>query len=124
MSAKNVKIGFFLILVTSILGITSCEEEKVATATIEVLEEFTASQGQVNQTRPVEGAEVRVYVPKSGAEHLESVIYTDANGKADFVYDYTARALCDISFEGRTVEGSLLRLELGETHVTTVILPE
>lgn len=124
MRAKNVKIGVFLILIISTLGFTSCEEQEVATATIEVLEEYTASQGQIHQTRLVEGAEVRVYVPLQRAQHLETVLYTDDNGKVDFVYEYTANALCDVSFDGRTVNGSRLVLELGETHVTTVILPE
>ncbi len=123
MNTQILKSGFLFLTIVSCLSFTSCEDQDLAKATIVVLQEHTAQQGQIYQTLPVEGAEVRVFSPV-GPPELERLLITNSEGRAIYEYEYVARLMCDVSYKGIISENNLIVLDLGENRVTTVILPE
>ena len=123
MNTLKSKFGFFSIIALVFLGLSSCEEAETARAEITVLQEYTATQGQVLQTRPVEGAEVRFYVPLQGTEHLEAIEFTDINGRTSFSYEYQSLILIEVIYDGE-IHNESVRMNVGETVRKEVILPE
>lgn len=115
------RLGFLSIVTLFLIGLSSCEETELAHANVTVLQEYTASQGQVNQTRPVEGAEVRFYVP--GAPHLEALEFTNTDGKVSFSYEYQSLILIEILYQNEIYDSSV-RMEVGETVNKEIVLPE
>lgn len=107
----------------AVVGLSSCEEEELAYAEVTVLQEVTASQGQVHQLEPLEGVEVTFHVPEEGAEHLEAIDITDSQGKVNFVYKYESRVWAKVSYMGGNYE-KLLYLQTGETVYDEIIIPE
>ncbi|MCF8275258.1 MAG: hypothetical protein K9J17_00870 [Flavobacteriales bacterium] len=122
MNTKFSKWGFLFLLIVSSTGFTSCEKQETATASIEVVEKYTATQGTVTRFRPIDGAELKIYGPTGSS--IEAILFTDAEGKTTFTYEYEAYLNCDVSYLGRVSEGNPVKFELGKTTSTTIILPE
>ena len=125
MNTTLLRLGFLLLLVSSILSFTSCENEEEAHATVCVLQEFTATQGQVNQLVPVPNVQVRFYVGIPRTEHIDAIVITDLNGEADYTYEYQARIYCDVTTTDGVTHGPfVVKLDVGKSQKTEVILPE
>lgn len=118
------RLGFLSISLLLVMGMTSCEKEEIAQATITVLQEYSASQGPVNQTRPIENAEVRFYVPKDGAEHLETIAITNSSGMVSFEYQYEVRVFAEVTYLGTVYPRKLVIMRLGQKASVEIVLPE
>lgn len=117
------RLGFLSIVTLFLIGLSSCEETELAHANVTVLQEYTASQGQVNQTRPVEGAEVRFFVPLNGTEHLQAIEFSDVDGKVSFTYEYQSLIVIEVLYQNEIYDSSV-RMEVGETVNKEIVLPE
>lgn len=123
MNTIVLRSGFFFLFVAFATAFTSCEKQEEATATIEVLERYTATQGVVNRLRPVSGAKLRIYGTTIQG-HEETILFTDSEGKVRYEYPYDAFLFVDVEFEGRSLLENNLQLKVGETVHTQIILPE
>ena len=122
MSTLRTRLGFLLLGIIVCMGITSCGEEGLAKAEIVVLEEYTASQGQLLQTRPLEGAEVHFYVPS--APQVEAIEITNSEGRVYFEYEYEALVHADITFQNTIVHRGSVALTPGETTKKTIVVSQ
>lgn len=122
MTAKGSKSSFFFLAIFTATALFSCEKQKTATAIIYVVEEYTATQGTVHRTRPIEAAEVRVYA--NPPSEVDEILFTDGQGMVEFTYEYEAILIGDVSFEGRESIRNPIRFELGKTTTKTIVLPQ
>lgn len=122
MNTIRTRLSFLLLGVIALMGATSCSEEGVAKAEIVVLEEYTAPQGQLLQTRPLEGAEVHFYVPS--APHIETIELTKSEGRVFFEYEYEALVHVDITYQNTIVDRGSITLVPGETTKKTIVVSQ
>lgn len=118
------RLGFLSAALVLTMGITSCEKQEIAQATVTVLQEYTANQGSVIQTRPIENAEVRFYVPKNGAEHLETIAITNSSGMVSFEYRYEVRVFAEVTYSGIEYPRKLVIMRLGQKASVEIVIPE
>lgn len=104
--------------------VTSCNTNDLAKAEITILEEYNATQGPVLQTRPLENVEVHFFVPRGGTEHLETIEFTNSEGKVFFEYEY--EILLELDIVGRTVVSGRKGVALipGETTKQTLVVSQ
>ena len=118
------RFGFLLIISLTLFAVTSCQEQEVARAEVTVLQEYTATQGQLLQTRPIVGAEVRFYGPDGSRQDLEAIEISETDGMVRFEYSYQALIPIEIKVQGALVAKSNVLLELGETTQKTIVVSE
>lgn len=123
MITRTLRLGFLPLIMLAVLGFSSCEESKSAKAVIEVVQEYTATQGQIHQLHPVEGAKVRIYGSRI-SPYEETIEFTDAEGKVSFTYPYDAWLFAEVEFDGTVYPAKSFFLKVGETTTEQIILPE
>ena len=89
-----------------------------------VLQEYMATQGQLFQTWPIEGAEVKFYGPFGSRQDLEAIEFTNSEGKVTYEYEYRAIIPVKIMVQGNLVLEDHVILEVGETTQKTFVIPE
>jgi hypothetical protein len=120
----KIRLGFLFAFALITIGFSSCEEDKLARAEVTVLQEYTATHGQLLQTRPMEGVEVHFYVPRNGTEHLEAIEITDSEGWVSFEYAYDILVHADVELNGDVIAEGYMRLEEGKTVKETIIVTQ
>lgn len=118
---RNAKFLLPLLLLGILIGSSSCKKNRDATAVITVLKDsvnfITGDTVQV----PAVQAIVRFYLDQIGAEHIDTNIYTNTNGKATFVWFEDAIIQYDVVFQSNTSLENYIILEQGETVEETVV---
>lgn len=109
-----------LFLLGMIVGTSSCKKNKDAKAVITVLKDsVNFITGDTVEVAAVQ-AVVRFYLDQIGAEHIDTNIFTDTKGKAEFVWFEDAIIQYDIVYGSYSNLENFLILEQGETVEKTV----
>ena len=123
MNTMKSSFGFLLVGILMML-VPSCNTNDLAKAEITILEEYSATQGQVLQTRPIEGVEAHFSVPRNGTEHLEAIEFTNSEGKVFFEYDYEVLLHLDIVGYTMVSGRNVVAFVPGETTKQTVVVSQ
>ncbi len=115
---KNI-IGVLSLLIL-IIGASSCRKSKDATAVITVLKDSLNFITLDTVAVPAVQASVRFYLDQVGAEHIDTTILTNTNGKAEFVWFEDAIIQYDIVYGIFSSLENYVILEQGETQEYTV----
>lgn len=108
-------------LVGAVMAGSSCKKNRDATAVITVLKDsVNFITGDTVQVPVVQGI-VRFYLDQIGAEHIDTNIYTNTNGKATFVWFEDAIIQYDVVFQSYSNLENYVILEQGETVEETVV---
>ncbi|MFM1875986.1 MAG: hypothetical protein RL266_1723 [Bacteroidota bacterium] len=108
-------------LLTAVVFTTSsCKKNRDAKAVITVLKDsVNFITGDTVEVAAVQ-AVVRFYLDQIGAEHIDTNIFTDTKGKAEFVWFEDAIIQYDIVYANYSNLENFLILEQGETVEKTV----
>ncbi|MCB0754393.1 MAG: hypothetical protein H6602_00770 [Flavobacteriales bacterium] len=124
MNTTKIRLGFLLALTVITTVFTACEETEVARAEVTVIQEYTATQGHLLQTRPLAGVDVIFYGP-SGSRLDPGVLHvTDTEGKVSFEYEYEALLEVKVEDQGTLLASVLVEFKPGETTQKTIVVPE
>ncbi len=109
-------IALFSVVVFS----SSCKKNRDAKAVVTVLKDsVNFVTGDTVEVAAVQ-AIVRFYLDQIGAEHIDTNIFTDTKGKAEFVWFEDAIIQYDIVYGTYSNLENFLILEQGETEEVTV----
>ena len=113
-------IGVATLILAFTITSSSCKKNKDAKAIITVVKDslnfITGDTVQV----PAVQAVVRFYLDQIGAEHIDTNIFTDTRGKAEFVWFEDAIIQYDVVYANYSNLENFLILEQGETVERTV----
>lgn len=117
---KTIKYVLPLFFLGLIIGASSCKKNKDAKAIITVVKDsVNFVTGDTVQVAAVQ-ASVRFYLDVIGAEHVDTTILTNTNGKAEFVWFEDAIIQFDVIYPPFSQLEEFLILEQGETVEKTV----
>lgn len=117
---KYLKYVLPLAFLGSLVGFSSCKKNHDAKAVITVLKDsVNFITGDTVQVAAVQ-AGVRFYLDQIGAEHIDTTIYTNTSGKAEFVWFEDAIIEYDVVFGSFTSLENYIILKQGETVEKTV----
>ena len=109
-----------LLLLGVVVGSSSCKKNKDAKAVITVVKDsVNFITGDTVQVAAVQ-ASVRFYLDVIGAEHIDTTVLTNTNGKAEFVWFEDAIIQFDVVYPPFSLLEEFLILEQGETVEKTV----
>lgn len=109
-----------LLLLAVIVGSSSCKKNRDAKAVITVVKDsVNFITGDTVQVAAVQ-ASVRFYLDVIGAEHIDTTVLTNTNGKAEFVWFEDAIIQFDVVYPPFSLLEEFLILEQGETVEKTV----
>ncbi len=115
-------VGVSVLLLSIVAMSSSCKKNRDAKAVVTVLKDsvnfVTGDTVQV----PAVLANVRFYLDKVGAEHIDTNIFTNSNGKAEFVWFEDVILQYDVVYNTFTDLENYIILEQGETVEKTVIV--
>ena len=118
---KYAKYFLPFVVLGLIVSSSSCKKNKDAKALITVLKDsVNFVTGDTIQVAAV-FAQVRFYLDEIGAEHIDTTVITDTQGKAEFVWFEDAIIQYDVRYQSFTDLENFLILEQGETVERTVI---
>ena len=117
---KHLKYLLPVLFIGLIIGSSSCKKNKEAKAIVTVLKDSLNFVTQDTVTVPAVQAIVRFYLDQIGAEHIDTLIYTNTNGKAEFVWFEDAIIQYDVTYGSYTNLENFIILEQGETKEVTV----
>lgn len=121
---KHFKYLLPIVLLGLIVGSSSCKKNKDATVIITVVKDSLNQITQDTAIVPAVQAGVRFYLDQIGAEHIDTTIYTDTKGKAEFVWFEDAIIQYDVVYPPFTSLENYVILEQGETVEVTVNVNE
>jgi hypothetical protein len=117
---KYTKLLMPLLLLGLVIGSSSCKKNKDAKAVITVLKDsVNFVTGDTVEVAAVQ-ASVRFYLDIIGAEHIDTTVLTNSNGKAEFVWFEDAIIQYDVVFGSYSQLEEFLILKQGETVEKTV----
>lgn len=109
-----------VLLLAVIVGSSSCKKNRDAKAVITVVKDsVNFITGDTVQVAAVQ-ASVRFYLDVIGAEHIDTTVLTNTNGKAEFVWFEDAIIQFDVVYPPFSLLEEFLILEQGETVEKTV----
>ncbi len=109
-----------LSLLLLIVFASSCKKNKDAKVIITVLKDSINFVTLDTVAVPAVQASVRFYLDQIGAEHIDTTILTNSNGKAEFIWFEDAIIQYDIVFGIFSSLENFVILEQGETQEYTV----
>lgn len=117
---KYTKFLMPVLLLAVIVGSSSCKKNRDAKAVITVVKDsVNFITGDTVQVAAVQ-ASVRFYLDVIGAEHIDTTVLTNTNGKAEFVWFEDAIIQFDVVYPPFSLLEEFLILEQGETVEKTV----
>ncbi|MGB0369503.1 MAG: hypothetical protein ACPGU4_12700 [Flavobacteriales bacterium] len=117
---KNFKYLIPVLFLGLLVSTSSCKKNKDAKAVISVVKDsVNIISGDTVQVAAVQ-AIVRFYLDRIGAEHIDTTIFTDVNGKAEFVWFEDAIIQYDVVYNSYSNLENFIILEQGETVEETV----
>lgn len=120
---RNV-IGVLCLAAVVMIGSSSCKKNRDAKAIITVVKDsLNFVTGDTVQVPAVQ-AIVRFYLDIPLAEHIDTTIFTDTRGKAEFVWFEDAIIQFDVSYTPFQSLENYVILEQGETQEITVNVNE
>ncbi len=117
---KNLKHLLPVLFIGLIVGTSSCKKNKEAKALVTVLKDSANFVTGDTVEVPAVQAIVRFYLDQIGAEHLDTTILTNSNGKAEFIWFEDAIIQYDIVYGSYSNLENFVILEQGETQEITV----
>jgi hypothetical protein len=124
MNTTKLRLGFLLALSMITTVFSAFEETEAARAEVTVLQEYTATQGKLLQTGPLQGAEVRFFGPLGRRQDLEAIEISDSEGEVYYEYQHQALIPVEVMVQGVLVLESHFELEPGESTQKTIVVPE
>lgn len=109
-----------IMLALVVLAASSCKKSKDAKVLITVLKDSVNFVTLDTSAVPAVQATVRFYLDQFGAEHIDTTILTNSNGKAEFVWFEDAIIQYDIVYGVFTDLERFVILKQGETQMYTV----
>lgn len=116
---RNV-LGVLCLVALVVIGSSSCKKNRDAKAIVTVVKDsLNFVTGDTVQVPAVQ-AIVRFYLDQIGAEHIDTNIFTDTRGKAEFVWFEDAIIQYDVTFGSFQNLENYVILEQGETQDITI----
>ncbi len=112
-------IGVLSLLLLVVFA-SSCRKNKDAKVLVTVLKDSVNFVTLDTVAVPAVQASVRFYLDQIGAEHIDTTILTNSNGKAEFIWFEDAIIQYDIVFGIFSSLENFVILEQGETQEYTV----
>ncbi|MCB9186809.1 MAG: hypothetical protein H6601_08690 [Flavobacteriales bacterium] len=110
----------FTLALIVLVGASSCKKNRDAKAIVSVVKDsVNFVTGDTVQVAAVQ-AIVRFYLDQVGAEHIDTNIFTDTKGKAEFVWFEDAIIQYDVTYGSYQNLENYIILEQGETKEVTV----
>lgn len=117
---KHFKSLLPLLLIGLLIGASSCKKNRDAKALVKVVKDsVNFVTGETVQVAAVQ-AIVRFYLDIPDAEHIDTNIFTDTKGEANFVWFEDAIIKYDVTYGSYQNLENYLILEQGETKEVTV----
>jgi len=118
---KNLKTIFgVLSILIMIVVASSCKKKKDASVIITVLQDSINQITLDTSSTPAAQVSVRFYLNQIGAEHIDTTILTNTEGKAEFVWFEDAIIQYDVVAGSFSLLEEFVILEQGETIEETV----
>ena len=92
-----------LTILLMVVAASSCKKKKDASVIITVLKDSTNQITLDTSSVPAVLVGVRFYLNEIGAEHIDTTIFTNTNGKAEFIWFEDAIIQYDVVFNSFTL---------------------